>query len=118
MHDEKQLPPPAQMMHKITGFWTSCCIYTAVKLNIADMLATKPQTAEQLAETTNTHAPSLYRVLRALAGDGILNENENGEFSNTSLGETLRDNVPGSMKAIALTQLATTLAHGETWSIV
>ena len=105
MNDEKQLPPPAQMMHKITGFWTSCCIYAAVKLNIADMLATKPQTAEQLAETTNTHAPSLYRVLRALAGEGIFNENENGEFSNTSLGETLLDNVPGSMKAMALTQL-------------
>jgi len=104
MHDEKQ-PPQAQMMHKITSFWTSCCIYTAAKLNIADMLAKKSQTAEQLAEATNTHAQSLYRVLRALAGDGIFNENKNGEFSNTSLGETLRDNVPGSMKAMALTQL-------------
>lgn len=105
MHNETQLPPPAQMMHKITGFWTSCCIYTAAKLNIADLLATKPQTAAQLAKESDTHAPSLYRVLRALASEGIFREDENGEFSITPLGETLQENVPGSMKAMALAQL-------------
>ena len=110
---EKQLPPPpAQMMQKITGFWTSCCIYTAAKLNIADILATRPQTAEQLAEATNTDAPSLYRLLRALASEGIFSENENGEFSNTALGGTLQDNVPGSMKAMALAQLGD---HFNAW---
>lgn len=105
MNDQSHMPPPAVMMHKITGFWTACCIYNAAKLNIADLLAVKPQTAEQLAETTGTHAPSTYRLLRALASEGIFSENENGEFSNTPLGGTLQDNVPGSMKAMALTQL-------------
>ena len=72
------------MMQMITGFWTSCCIYTAAKLNIADHLAGKPLTASQLAETTHSHSSSLYRVLRALSGVGIFNENENGTFSNNS----------------------------------
>jgi hypothetical protein len=105
-------PPPAQMMQMITGFWTSCCIYNAAKLNIADLLAAKPQTAVHLAEATHSHAPSLYRVLRALASVGILNENEKGEFSNTALGDTLRSDVPGSMKAMALAQLGD---HYNAW---
>ena len=105
MNNTNQLPPPAAMMHKITGFWTSCCIYTAAKLNIADLLAANPKTVSQLAEETSTHEPSLYRVLRALTSDGIFTQNENGEYSNTQLGETLRDNVPGSMKAMAIAQL-------------
>jgi len=102
MSDAKQPPPPAVMMHKITGFWTACCIYNASKLGIADLIAETPKTADQLAKETDSHAPSLYRLLRALASDGIFKENENGEFSNTPLGETLRDNIPGSMKAMAI----------------
>lgn len=105
-------PPPVQMMQMITGFWTSCCIYNAAKLDIADLLAVKPQTAEQLAEATHSDAPSLYRVVRALASAGIFNENEKGEFSNTPLGDTLQSNVPGSMKAMAITQLGD---HYDAW---
>ena len=86
MSNEKQLPPPpAQMMQKITGFWIACSVYTACKLNIGDLLAKNPQTAEQLAEQTNTHAPSLYRLLRALASEGIFTEDESGVFSTKSL---------------------------------
>ncbi|MDP4264106.1 MAG: methyltransferase [Bacteroidota bacterium] len=112
MNNQHQIPPPAQMMQMITGFWTSCCIYTAAKLNIADHLAGKPQTASQLAETTHSHSASLYRVLRALSGVGIFNENENGTFSNTPLGDTLKGDVPGSMKAMALAQLGD---HYNAW---
>ena len=93
------------MMQLITGFWTSCCIYTAAKLNIADVLGNVPQTAEQLAEATHTHAPSMYRMMRALASVDIFNENGKGEFSHTALSETLKSDVPGSMKAMAIAQL-------------
>ena len=112
MDNQHLLPPPAQMMQMITGFWTSCCIYTAAKLNIADLLNDKTQTAEHLAEATHTHAPSLYRLLRALASVGIFSENEKGEFSNTVLSSTLREDVPGSMKAMAIAQLGD---HYNAW---
>lgn len=113
MNDEKQMPPPpAQMMQKITGFWIACSVYTACKLNIGDLLAKNPQTAEQLAEQTNTHAPSLYRLLRALASDGIFSEDENGVFSNTPLGDILQDDVPGSMKAMVVAELGD---HFKAW---
>ena len=112
MNSQNHVPPPAQMMQMITGFWTSCCIYAAAKLNIADRLEDKPQTALQLAERTQSHSESLYRVLRALSSVGIFTENEKGVFSNTPLGETLRSNVPGSMKAMALAQLGD---HYNAW---
>lgn len=51
----------------ISGYWISQAIYVAAKLKIADQLANGPQTAIQLAVTTKTHGPSLYRLLRALA---------------------------------------------------
>jgi hypothetical protein len=105
MDQQHQIPPPAQMMQMITGFWTSCCIYAAAKLNVAELLSAKAKTAAQLAEEVHCHAPSLYRVLRALSSTGIFSENANGEFSNTTLSETLKGDVPGSMKAMALAQL-------------
>jgi hypothetical protein len=112
MNDQHLPPPPAQMMQLITGFWTSCCIYNAAKLGIADHLDGKPQTAAQLAEITHCHAPTLYRVLRALASAGIFSENENGEFENTTLSETLKSDVPGSMKAMAIAQMGD---HYNAW---
>jgi len=106
MNHEHQLPPPpVQMLQMITGFWTASCIYNAAKLNIADLLTDGPKTPEQLAKQTHSHATSLYRLLRALASAGIFAENERGEFANTPLSETLKDNVPGSMKAMAIAQL-------------
>jgi len=105
-------PPPAQMLQMITGFWTSCCIYSAAKLDIADQLAKRPQTAAELAESTHCHAPSLNRVMRALVSSGIFSKNEQGEFENNALSETLRSNVPGSMKAMAIAQLGD---HYDAW---
>lgn len=112
MSQSNQIPPPAVMMQMITGFWTSCCIYSAAKLSIADHLAQGPQTATQLAEATHCHTPSLYRVLRALASTGIFAENEAGQFSLTPLGATLQSNVPGSMRAMAIAQLGD---HYNAW---
>ena len=112
MNNPSQIPPPAQMMQMITGFWTSCCIYTAAKLNIADCLADKPKTTLELAEATHCHAPSLYRVLRALSSVGIFIESENGYFSTTPLGDTLKSDTPGSMKAMAIAQLGD---HFDAW---
>ncbi|MGN6400599.1 MAG: methyltransferase family protein, partial [Flavisolibacter sp.] len=69
----------------ITGFWTSCCIYVAAQLNIADLLTSQPKTAAQLAEETQTHAPSLYRLLRTLSSVGVFHENDKNEFELTAL---------------------------------
>jgi C-methyltransferase len=95
------LPPQALMLQLITGKWVSQAIYAAAELGIADLLATGEQTAEELAGVTNTNADGLYRLLRALSTVGVFAEGENHRFRNTDLGETLRRNVPGSLRGFA-----------------
>jgi SAM-dependent methyltransferase len=112
MHQQQQVPPPAQMMQMITGFWVSCCVYTAARLNVAHYLAETPMSAQELAMATGSHAPSMFRLLRALAGVGVLSRNAEGKFALTPLGDTLRPGVPGSMRAMAIAQLGD---HYRAW---
>ena len=63
-------------------------------LGIADLLATEAGSAAQLAAQTGAHAPALYRVMRMLAGIGVFAESDDGTFSLTPLGDTLRTDVP------------------------
>ena len=93
------------MMQMIAGFWKACSIYNAARLDIADRLAEGPQTAEQLAAATGTLTPFLSRLLRALASVGVFSCDDAGAYSLTPVGNTLRSNVPGSMKAMAIAQM-------------
>ena len=86
----------------IMGFRITQMIYVAAKLGIADLLKNGPETVDALAQATGTHAPALYRLLRALAGVGIFAEDEQGRFALTPLAQFLRAGVPGSQRPAAL----------------
>lgn len=100
----KEIPPPLQMLQLISGFWIARCIYVLAKLGIADLIVETPRTADEIAQATRTHAPSLFRVLRALASVGVITQDERHRFGRTPLSDTLRD-VPGSIRAFAMTEL-------------
>ncbi len=99
----EQMPPHVQLIELARGHWLSHIVYVAAKLNLADHLAAGPRNAETVAVLTRTHAPSLYRFMRALAGLGILAENSRHEFSLTPMGEALKTGAPGSARATILT---------------
>jgi hypothetical protein len=82
--------------------WVSATVYAAAKLSIADHLASGARSAVELAGPTATHAPSLHRLMRTLAGLGILTERDGQRFALTSLGEALRTGAPGSARATLL----------------
>jgi hypothetical protein len=90
------------LIRMITGFRISQMIYVAARLGIADLLKDGPRAADELAEATGTHAPSLYRLLRALASLGVFAEDEEGRFTLTPLAALLQTGVPGSQRARAL----------------
>ena len=97
---------PAEKMFKyIENLWGGRSIYVFAKLGLADHLADGPKTAEQLAVATTTHAPSLYRVLRALAGIEVIRETTAGRFELTPFGASMRSNVDGSLRATAIVEL-------------
>ena len=93
------------MLQIISGFWISRAVYVIGKLGIPDLLQSGPKTAEELAASTKTHAPSLFRILRALVSVGVLNSAEGGRFAQTPLSETLVTDAPGSLRWFAVSEL-------------
>src|SRR5262249_55054226 len=90
------------MRDMLTAYWTSACLITAAKLGLADLLASGPRTPADLAKATGTLPEPLYRLLRALASNGVFAEDGQGRFALTPLAELLRDDVPGSQRAMAI----------------
>jgi len=105
--------PSAAMLRMISGFRISRAVYVAAKLGIADLLKDGPKINEELARLTNTHPPSLYRIMRALASVGIFAEDGQGCFTLTAVGNTLRSDVPGSLRAWAILVLGD--EHYQAW---
>jgi DNA-binding CsgD family transcriptional regulator len=85
-------------------------VHAAAELRIADLLAQGVQTTEELAERTGTHAPSLRRLLRALAGLGVLTQTGPERFELAQLGQQLRADVPGSVRELVRMRLGS-----DTW---
>ena len=83
----------------IFGFFPSAVLSVAVRLRIPDLVADGPKSSDYLAATTDTHPPSLYRLLRAMAYLGLLEETEPGHFGLTDMGALLRSDDPNSMAA-------------------
>jgi orsellinic acid C2-O-methyltransferase len=98
MSQTAQLPPGLQLYTMGTAHYLSRAMHLAAKLGLADLMKDGPRGAEELARETDTHAPSLRRVLRLLASANILAEQADGRFALTPLGELLRSDVPGSMR--------------------
>ncbi len=95
-------PPQEAMNRMLTGYWTTQSLYVAAKLGIADLLSNGPRSADDLAKATNTHAPSLFRLLRGLASLGVFADDGTARFSLTPLAECLRSDAPGSQRALAI----------------
>jgi hypothetical protein len=96
--ESRGLPPGLALYQMAVGHYVSRALALAAKLRLADLLAKGPRDHRELAEATETHAPSLNRVLRLLASVGVFEERDAGFFALKPLGEMLRSDVPGSMR--------------------
>jgi hypothetical protein len=88
--------PQEQVLGIVNNHWQSCCVGAAAQLELADLLADGPLHVDILAERTKTHAPSLFRMLRALESTGIFTQTSPHVFGNTPASECLRRNLAGS----------------------
>jgi hypothetical protein len=91
-----------QMLQLLNSFLTVQALHVAATLGIADLLADGPTTVDELATATGAHRPSLYRLLRMLAGVEVFREEPDGRFALTDLGTTLRSEGPDSVRDWAL----------------
>jgi hypothetical protein len=94
--------PELTLFYMATGHWVTRSLYAAARLGIADLLRDGPRSSDALAQATETDPAALYRLLRALASLGIFAEDTASQFSLTPLANSLRSDVPGSMRAFVL----------------
>jgi hypothetical protein len=96
------------------GYRVTQAIYVAVVLRISDHLTAGPREISWLADQAHCDPPSLHRLLHALATVGVYEELPDGRFGLTSLGETLRRDVPESM-APWVEYMAGSSSHRAAW---
>jgi len=97
-------PPHVQVIQMGTGYWVSRALYAAAKLGLADKLASGPRSAAELAKETSTLPSALHRLMRLLAGLGMLKTERDGQrFALTPLGEAMKSDAPGAARATILT---------------
>ena len=80
-------------------------VAAATKLDIPDILESGAKSADEVAAKAKTDAGATYRLMRALASLGVLERHADGRFTNTAVGDLLRENAPGGLKY---------MFHGET----
>lgn len=86
----------------ILGRWKSQILYTGVTLGIFESIGTIPKRASEIAKELNLDASLSYRLLRALASIGFLNEKDDQNFSITPLGELVRKDHPQTLRGVIL----------------
>ena len=99
---QSPLPPPLVMMQLLFGKQLTYSLSGVARLGVADHMDGKPQPVEEIAAKAGAHAPSLYRVMRMLAGFGVFKEGPQRHFALTPVGGLLKTGVPGSLRYMAM----------------
>jgi len=90
-----------KVVDTILGRWKSQILYAGVKLGIFDAL-TNPKHASEIVKELGLDASLSYRLLRALASMGFLNEKEGSSFSITPMGELMQKDHPQTLRGVIL----------------
>jgi SAM-dependent methyltransferase len=95
--------PPALLLRRLIGSYRiTHAIKAAAELGLTDHLGERPQSADELAARLRLNPQALYRLLRTLAGIGLLADAGDGMFTLTPVGACLRSDAPDGMRAWAL----------------
>jgi len=85
----------------VFGRWKSQITYTGVKLGVFDIIDSQ-MNASEIADKLNLDPALSYRLLRALGSIGLLEEDNQRNFTITSMGKYLRKDNPQSLAAVTL----------------
>jgi ubiquinone/menaquinone biosynthesis C-methylase UbiE len=89
------------MIRLFMGYIPTRVIYAAAKLELTDQIGHDGATAQELAQKLKVEPTALYRLMRVLAGLGVLHQ-EDDKFYVTPFGETLRKDSPQSVRDYAI----------------
>src|SRR3954469_3243009 len=87
--------PRARLLELIVAFRQTQCVRVAVQIGVADQLASGPAASPDLAVACGAKEPFLRRLLRALTGLGLLDQDDDGRYRLTTVGEQMRSDRMG-----------------------
>jgi len=100
------------VFEKAQGFWIAKAISVACELNLAEIVAEDEKSVEEIAIKSKTDSSALYRLMRALASEGIFKETRPKVFRNNKFSNVLKEQ-PGNLKNMIMHQLNQT-----NWDVV
>jgi len=109
---KRMFPGNVVLYEQFQNFWLLQALYVAAQLNIAEILRNGPKPIDELAQLTNTHKDSLYRLMRALASQGIFREKPDATFRLSTMARALMEN-QGSMRNVIIHHLG-----GVNWNVL
>lgn len=89
------------LLRMIYGYRVSALLHVLERLGIADALGEGARPHQELAAEVGADAPTLLRLLRGAAAQGLMAEVAPSCFELTSLGALLRSDVAGSVRGAA-----------------
>jgi hypothetical protein len=90
------------MFGMLNGAHVTGVVACLARLNIPELVEAGPKSPEELAAQIGVKAQPLYRLMRASASVGVLEELPDGRFAETPLSAVLRANANPSLKALAI----------------
>jgi hypothetical protein len=94
--------PQQTVSQLIGGYWAAQVACAAASLSLPDLLAKGPMSADDLAQASQAHAPSVRRLLRAMVSLGLCTQAADGRYALTPEGDCLRVDTPGSVRGRAI----------------
>ncbi len=82
----------------IYGYRTTQALYVVAKLGVPDLLANGSMTSDEIAQKLHVHSRPLFRVMRALAAQGIFTQDSSDKFGLTPLGKLLQTDNPTTLR--------------------
>lgn len=85
---------------RLGDYITPIALRVVCDLGIPDLLAGGPRDAADLAAQTGADSDAVYRLLRALSGQGLFTEDREHRFALTALSEPLRQDHPYTVRRL------------------
>jgi ubiquinone/menaquinone biosynthesis C-methylase UbiE len=85
-----------ELLEMAMAYSRSCVLSAAARLGIADALGDTDPSAPEIASACQADASAMYRLLRAMAALGLVEETKPQYFRLTTMGQPLRKDAPNS----------------------
>jgi hypothetical protein len=111
--DRKIKEPEQNIMQLVASNWISRLVYTAVYLQIPDILSAGEISIDVIAGKCGAKPDYLYRVMKALAGAGFFIEKRDKHFANTPLSQMISSRTMGPIVRMLLSPW-----HNAAWDML